>query len=85
MRTVTLDCRSVQSPQALHMALQSGLDFPAWYGRNLDALYDCLTDLHQKTCLILLGWDSLGTWEQGFRLTLQDAARENAAFSVEFR
>ncbi|MGH3609345.1 MAG: barstar family protein, partial [Pseudonocardiaceae bacterium] len=23
----------------------SALDFPAWYGRNLDALHDCLADL----------------------------------------
>ncbi|HEY2762659.1 MAG TPA: barstar family protein [Pseudonocardiaceae bacterium] len=23
----------------------SALDCPSWYGRNLDALYDCLTDL----------------------------------------
>jgi RNAse (barnase) inhibitor barstar len=26
-------------------ALGIALDFPAWYGRNLDALYDCLVDL----------------------------------------
>ncbi|MBV8996327.1 MAG: barstar family protein [Pseudonocardiales bacterium] len=23
----------------------AALNFPAWYGRNLDALYDCLVDL----------------------------------------
>jgi RNAse (barnase) inhibitor barstar len=26
-------------------AIGAALCFPAWYGRNLDALYDCLTDL----------------------------------------
>jgi RNAse (barnase) inhibitor barstar len=26
-------------------AIGAALRFPAWYGRNLDALYDCLTDL----------------------------------------
>lgn len=26
-------------------AIGAALSFPAWYGRNLDALYDCLTDL----------------------------------------
>lgn len=26
-------------------AIGGALDFPAWYGRNLDALYDCLVDL----------------------------------------
>jgi RNAse (barnase) inhibitor barstar len=26
-------------------AIGAALSFPSWYGRNLDALYDCLTDL----------------------------------------
>ncbi|HJT03700.1 MAG TPA: barstar family protein [Pseudonocardiaceae bacterium] len=26
-------------------AIGAAMNFPAWYGRNLDALYDCLTDL----------------------------------------
>ncbi|UJW32247.1 barstar family protein [Saccharothrix sp. AJ9571] len=26
-------------------AIAAALDFPDWFGRNLDALYDCLTDL----------------------------------------
>lgn len=26
-------------------AIGAALSFPAWYGRNLDALHDCLTDL----------------------------------------
>lgn len=26
-------------------AIGVALSFPAWYGRNLDALYDCLVDL----------------------------------------
>jgi RNAse (barnase) inhibitor barstar len=26
-------------------AIGAALSFPAWYGRNLDALYDCLADL----------------------------------------
>jgi RNAse (barnase) inhibitor barstar len=26
-------------------AIGIALSFPAWYGRNLDALYDCLADL----------------------------------------
>lgn len=26
-------------------AIASAMSFPSWYGRNLDALYDCLIDL----------------------------------------
>lgn len=35
------------------------LGFPAWYGVNLDALWDCLTDLTTPTVLIWSGWERL--------------------------
>lgn len=37
-------CESVMKTS--HRALAEGLRFPAWYSGNLDALHDCLTDLH---------------------------------------
>lgn len=40
-----------------------GLKFPEWYGGNLDALYDCLTDLSWQetgaTVLVFTGCDAL--------------------------
>ena len=42
---VTLDGRTIDSRETLHQTLFELLQLPAWYGRNLDALYDCLTDL----------------------------------------
>jgi len=53
--------------------LGSGLDFPGWYGHNLDALKDCLSDL---------------SWAEaaGYVLMIDDAgpflAREPATFAV---
>jgi len=35
----------VSSKAAALDAIGSALNFPAWYGRNFDALYDCLIDL----------------------------------------
>ena len=31
---------------ALMEALQEALSFPSWFGRNWDAVWDCLCDLH---------------------------------------
>ena len=45
MQPVVLNGTAIDSAQALHRALAAALDLPAWYGGNLDALYDCLTDL----------------------------------------
>lgn len=33
------------------------LGFPRYYGRNLDALWDCLADLDRPTALVWAGWE----------------------------
>jgi len=37
-------------------AIGEGLDFPEYYGRNLDALADCLAELSGDTVLLWDGW-----------------------------
>src|SRR5690349_4268924 len=40
-----IDCSSWQSEDDLHRSLARELDFPDYYGHNLNALNDCLSDL----------------------------------------
>ena len=54
-----LDVSACESVEDLHRALAEGLHFPAWYSGNLDALHDCLTDLHEPTELIVRGTSAL--------------------------
>ncbi|KAF1342960.1 barnase inhibitor [Bacillus subtilis subsp. subtilis] len=35
--------RDIENIEVLHDVLKDKLDFPNYYGRNLDALWDCLT------------------------------------------
>ena len=51
---VYLDGRALDSREALHQALSALLAFPAYYGKNLDALHDCLTDLSDPVHLTVL-------------------------------
>lgn len=44
-----LDGKMLENKEMLHDILADALGFPDWYGRNLDALYDCLTDIHEET------------------------------------
>jgi hypothetical protein len=37
--------RGARSKQDAIAAIADALSFPDWFGHNLDALYDCLTDL----------------------------------------
>ena len=45
MNRVQLSARKWRTEQDVHDALARALQFPGYYGRNLDALYDCLTEM----------------------------------------
>ncbi|MFC7613657.1 barstar family protein [Actinokineospora soli] len=40
-----VDGSAVRSRSDFYEAVAAALEFPEWFGHNLDALYDCLTDL----------------------------------------
>ncbi|MGE5339046.1 MAG: barstar family protein [Gemmatimonadota bacterium] len=44
-RFVHVDLSACDDRKAVLREIGRALDFPDWYGANLDALYDCLTDL----------------------------------------
>jgi ribonuclease inhibitor len=43
VKTVVLDGATIYSIQDFHSKIAVPLNFPAFYGRNLDALWDCLS------------------------------------------
>ena len=45
MKQITLDGNVLSDATAVHDYLMKMLEFPEYYGKNSDALYDCLTDL----------------------------------------
>lgn len=78
---ITIDCGGVATKQELHAHIAEMLHFPDWYGHNLDALMDCLTDL-EDTTVTLTGCDRVGFDADGFWETFADAARENPRLTV---
>lgn len=44
MAFYSVDLRNARNVPGFIKALQRDLDFPDWFGGNLDALHDCLTD-----------------------------------------
>ena len=86
MKTVLLDVSAVTSAAELHALLKEALALPHWYGNNLDALYDCLTDLCEDTCLTLTGTQTLVLpRREAFVRTLADAAEENPHFTFSLQ
>ena len=52
--TYIVDFKDVHYYLEIHKALKDGLDFPDYYGANLDALWDCLTDFIDNNDDIIL-------------------------------
>lgn len=52
MRQIILDFGGCGSEQEVHRYLKERLGFPDYYGENLDALYDCLTEIAGDTELL---------------------------------
>lgn len=82
MRICIIDGKQITDREALHGVLADSLQLPDWYGRNLDALYDCLSDMQEKTEIRLLHEETLdqhlGRYAQTFRKVLRRVCRENS-------
>lgn len=82
MKQITIDCRTISDSAQLHDLLARELAFPDWYGHNLDALFDCLTEVDEELELVLTGWNTLTDWAGGFTEVFSDAAAENPNLTV---
>ena len=82
MKHVILDGESLLTRSDLHKALREGLEFPEWYGNNLDALHDVLTEYNEETCIELknpaLLDEHLGDYAVYFMRVLRDCMEENS-------
>lgn len=80
MKTVVLEGSEIKSMADVHDAFAAALRFPDYYGRNLDALHDCLTDLPEPVEVQLCDMDALeealGKRIDGLLRVLADAADE---------
>lgn len=78
---VIMDCGGIATKEELHARIAQALHFPDWYGHNLDALMDCLTDL-EDTTVTLTGREGLPFPAEGFWETFADAMAENPGLRV---
>ena len=78
---ILCDFERLSTADAVYDYLTEELAFPAYFGRNLDALHDCLTDLASPTRLVLTGTGS--PCGEHFLRVFKDAARRNKHLSVE--
>ena len=82
MKQVTIRCTGLTEPWQLHREFARALEFPQWYGGNLDALHDCLMQLGEDTQLILVDFYGLPFSTRGFARVLEDSMEENPRLDI---
>ena len=86
METIRLDGAQLQNRKEAMELLDQALALPKWWGRNLDALYDCLTDLGRPVRLEISRREAMEVSAFGRRLlqVLEDAAAEQFGLELSF-
>ena len=82
MTELILDGLTLKSREELHDALTQGLHLPSYFGRNLDALFDCMTERREETRLCLRNAERLPCGRKLLQV-LRDAAAENPSLHIE--
>ena len=86
MEFIIIDGRRMTSIGETHRYLAATLRFPDYYGNNLDALHDCLTDLSRNVWVVLINGDfmdeALGDYAKTLRRVFTDVG--NLPYACHF-
>ena len=82
MKEITIHCDKIRSMAQIHDVLSRELNFPAWYGRNLDALHDCLTSIQGDVRITFLHFSALPFPAAGLLRVLRDSETENPHLEI---
>lgn len=87
MKQVLIDCTKMVDEASVHDTFTEALEFPAYYGRNLDALYDMLTSSPELTLTLTnaSALNKLFRYGDNLKLALEDAAKDNDLLTLEFQ
>lgn len=89
MKRIVLDFNGMNSKEEIQEYLAEQMEFPFYYGKNLDALYDCLTDIGEPTAIACnlpkIQEDSqMEDYLKRLYRTFQDAEVDNGNLAVFF-
>ena len=84
MKIVILDAKKILEKEKMHEYFAKKFDLPEYYGRNLDALFDCLCEINEPTLIKLKNEDTLqGDTKESLIRLFHDVCNENELVKFE--
>lgn len=84
MKIVILDAKKMLEKEKMHEYFAKKFDLPEHYGRNLDALFDCLCEINEPTLIKLKNEDALqGDTKESLIRLFHDVCNENELVKFE--
>jgi ribonuclease inhibitor len=83
MNTYILNFDNKETAESLHTYLKQMLDLPAYYGHNLDALYDCLTSFSASTNIAIANFNDDNIIHRRIFNVMKDAATTNPKLHLQ--
>ena len=84
MKSVILDAKKMLKKEKMHEYFAKKFDLPEYYGKNLDALFDCLCEINEPTLIKLKNENALDKSTKESLVTLfLDICAENEMVKFE--
>lgn len=81
MNNITLKLDKFSKKEELHSYLKKKMKFPDYYGENLDALFDCLTDISTDTA-VDIKYDEDNELQRAVLAVFSDAVSQNTHLAI---
>ena len=84
MKIVILDAKKMLETENRHEYFAKKFDLPEHYGRNLDALFDCLCEINEPTLIKLKNKNALDSaTKESLTQLFRDVCNENELVKFE--
>ncbi|WP_103583326.1 barstar family protein [Campylobacter concisus] len=78
MKIVILDAKKMLEKEKMYEHFAKKFDLPEYYGKNLDALFDCLCEINEPTLIKLKNENVLdGATKESLTQLFSDVCNEN--------
>ena len=84
MKRVSLDAKKMVEKEKMHEYFAKKFDLPEHYGKNLDALFDCLCEINEPTLIKLKNENALDNdTKESLTQLFYDVCEENELVKFE--